>query len=122
MDKKYIEEHVHQPLIKETCKKILENAFADESLKNTARSYLATYDKNSDEAFEATRKLLAAAVKYRMTNRQVVDVLTIQAKLDNFDSQQAVIYAERARKLDAQGVVYCDCPACTACTRILELK
>lgn len=122
MDRQYIEAHMHQPLIKETCQRLLENAFADESLKKTARTYLETYNHEADDAFEATRRLLAAAVKYRMTNKQVVDVLTIQAKLDNFNPQQAIIYAERARKLDAQGIVYCDCPACTACTRILELK
>ena len=122
MDKQYIEAHMYQAIVKETCQRLLENAFADESLKKTARTYLETYDSRSDEAFEATRRLLAAAVKYRMTNKQVVDVLTIQAKLDNFNPEQAVLYAERARKLDAQGIVYCDCPACSACTRILELK
>lgn len=122
MDKQYIEEHMHQPIIKETCLAILGNFFADETLKNKAVAYLNTYETNSDEAFEATRRLLSAAVKYRMTNKQVADVLTIQAKLDNVDAKQASIYATRARKLDAQGIVYCDCPACTACTRILELK
>lgn len=122
MDKKYITNHMHQPIIKETCLNILGNFFADESLKNRATAYLQTYEEDSDEALEATRRLLSAAVKYRMTNKQVADVLTIQAKLDNVDAQQAIIYAERARKLDAQGIVYCDCPACTACTRILELK
>lgn len=122
MDRQFIIDHMQQPIIKETCLNILGNAFADETLKNRAIAYLKTYDINNDEAFEATRRLLSAAVKYRMTNKQVADVLTIQAKLDNVDAEQAIIYAERARKLDAQGIVYCDCPACTACTRILELK
>lgn len=122
MDRQFITDHMQQPIIKETCLNILGNAFADETLKNKAIAYLKTYDINNDEAFEATRRLLSAAVKYRMTNKQVADVLTIQAKLDNVDAEQAIIYAERARKLDAQGIVYCDCPACTACTRILELK
>lgn len=120
MDKDFIVKHMNQPLILATCKAILGNAFADESLKKRATDYIETYD--TLQAFEATRRLLSAAVKYRMTNKQIVDVLTIQAKLDNFDAEQAVIYAERAKKLDAQGIVYCDCPACAACTRILELK
>lgn len=120
MDKDFISEHMNQPLILATCRAILGNAFADESLKKRATDYIEAY--NTPKAFEATRRLLSAAVKYRMTNKQMADVLTIQAKLDNFDAKQAVIYADRAKKLDAQGVVYCDCPACSACTKILELK
>lgn len=120
MDKKYIEAHVNQPLILDTCKAILENAFADDGLKKRAIDYIAYY--NTDMAFETTRKLLSAAVRYRMTNKQAADVLEVQAMLDNFDPKLAVLYAKRARELDAQGVVYCDCPACSACTRILELK
>lgn len=120
MDKDFIEERMNNPLIIKVCKTILESPFADSELKLRAKNYLNA--KDAETAFEATRHLISAAVKYRMTNRQVIDYITIATKLGNFDESLSELYISRAKALHEQGIVYCQCPACNLCTKILELK
>ena len=69
---------------------------------------------------EAAVKLVAEAKADVMTNEQVIAAMAIPEVKAALGEEMATMISAHAKELKANGVEYCDCPACTAGMKIVK--
>lgn len=103
----------------EKTKVLLSNWCCDE-LKEAAQAWLDSIgtDKQKDVGERYVAELQDSIVS---VEGMLAFLLTEEAKV-KFGEETANKFYEHAKELKAQGIVNCDCPACTAASAVLELK
>ncbi len=86
-------------------------------LKTVGGNYLSSLGTPGERA--AAEALLAEAREDICTVDQVLDFFISPAAEARFGREKAQAIAAHARELKANGVKYCDCPACAACEKLI---
>lgn len=103
----------------ERTKMLLSNWCCDE-LKEAAQNWLDSI--GTDKQKEAGEKYVAELQDSIVTVDGMLAFLPTEEAKAKFGEKTANKFYEHAKQLKAQGVVNCDCPACTAALAVLELK
>lgn len=103
----------------ERTKELLSNRCCDE-LKEAAQNWLDSI--GTDKEKEAGKKYVLELQDSIVTVDGMLAFLPTDEAKAKFGEETANKFYEHAKELKAQGVVNCDCPACTAASKILELK
>lgn len=88
-------------------------------LRLLANNYLAVLDTSAEQ--ETLSALLAQAKKDIMPIDGLIAFLTSERGLRLFGEEQAVQILAHAKDIKSKGATECDCPACSACSKILKL-
>ena len=104
--------------IKTKTEALLEIRCAQE-LKDVAAKWLAALDTADEQA--ATDAYIAELKEDIMTVDDVIAFFSSPAAAERFGADKAAEIAESNKKANAEGAVYCGCPACTAALEILNL-
>lgn len=86
--------------------------------KAAAEDFLAAV--GTDKEAEETKKLVAELQEDIETIDELI-AFTSSEKCAQFFGDKAEGFRAHALELKASGAKYCDCPACAACEKILEL-
>ncbi len=86
--------------------------------KAAAESWLAAV--GTDNEVDETKKLIA---ELEEDIEPIDDLIAFASspKCKEFFGDRAEGFLTHAKELKASGAKYCDCPACTACAKILEM-
>lgn len=103
----------------ERTKELLSNWCCDE-LKEAAQNWLDSIGTDKEE--EAGKKYVLELQDSIVTVDEMLAFLPIDEAKAKFGEETANEVYEHAKELKAQGVVNCDCPACTAALAVLEVK
>ncbi len=103
----------------EKTKVLLSNWCCDE-LKEAAQAWLDSI--GTDEEKEAGKKYVLELQDSIVTVDGMLAFLPTDEAKAKFGEETANKFYEHAKDLKAQGITYCDCPACTAASAVLELK
>ncbi|MCD7817860.1 MAG: molecular chaperone Hsp90 [Lachnospiraceae bacterium] len=104
----------------EKTKELLEAPSCCAELKAQAQAWMdaAGTDAEADE----TRKYIAELEEDIIPIDGLIAFAGSEHAVQIFGEEGAKNMAEHARKIKAEGAVYCDCAACTAAAEILEKK
>lgn len=100
-------------------KALLSNWCCDE-LKKAAQTWLDSI--GTDKEKEAGKKYVLELQDSIVTVDGMLAFLPTDEAKAKFGEEIASKFYEHAKELKTQGVVNCDCPACTAASAVLELK
>ncbi len=91
-----------------------------QELKDAGRKWLAAVGTAGENAaFDALRAEIREDV---CTLDQTIPFFESEAAARMFGAEKAEAMAAHAREIKANGAKWCDCPACSAGVRILEMK
>ncbi len=91
-----------------------------QELKDAGRKWLAAVGTaGEDAAFNALREEIKEDV---CTLDQTIPFFESETAAQIFGIEKAKAMAAHAREIKANGAKWCDCPACAAGVRILEMK
>lgn len=100
--------------------KILLSNWCCDELKEAAQAWLDSI--GTDKEKEAGKKYVLELQDSIVTVDGMLAFLPTDEAKAKFGEKTANEVYEHAKELKAQGIVNCDCPACTSASTILELK
>lgn len=103
----------------EKTKVLLSNRCCDE-LKEAAQTWLNSI--GTDKQKEAGERYVAELQDSIVTVEGMLAFLPTEEAKAKFGEDIANKFYEHAKELNAEGIVNCDCPACTSASAVLELK
>lgn len=103
----------------ERTKELLSNRCCDE-LKEAAQNWLDSI--GTDKEKEAGKKYVLELQDSIVPVDGMLAFLPTDEAKAKFGEETANKFYEHAKELKAQGIVNCDCPACTSASAVLELK
>lgn len=103
----------------EKTKVLLSNWCCDE-LKEAAQAWLDSV--GTDKEKEAGKKYVLELQDSIVPVDGMLAFLPTDEAKAKFGEENANKFYEHAKKLKAQGIANCDCPACTAASAVLDLK
>ena len=105
-------------IMAEAAQELLDACSCCAELKAAAKAYLDAVNTPAEEA--AAAKLVAEAKADVMTNEQVIAAMAIPEVKAALGEEMATMISAHAQELQADGVKYCDCPACSAGMKIIN--
>lgn len=105
-------------IIAEAAQELLDACSCCVELKTAAQNFLEAMDTPAEQ--EYAEKLVAEAKADVMTNEQVIAAMDIPEVKAHLGDELASMIKAHAEELKANGVEYCDCPACAAGMKIIK--
>ena len=99
---------------------LLDAPTSNETVKEFAQSWINAEGK--PEQAELTKQLVSVAEQNIALIDEVIDYARSERAIQSLGEEGAANLLQHAKDLKAQGAEFCDCDACVACKKIIDLK
>lgn len=106
--------------VKELVQALLDAPTSNETVKEFAQSWINAEGTPKQE--ELTKQLVSVAEQNIALIDEVIDYARSERAIQSLGEEGAANLLQHAKDIKAKGAEFCDCPGCTACKHVIDLK
>lgn len=99
---------------------LLDAPKSNPTVKEFAKSWFAA--EGTEKQAELTKQLVSVAEQNIALIDEVIDYARSERAIQSLGEEGAAKLLQHAKDIKAEGAEFCDCDACVACKKIIDLK